>query len=56
MRMIELWWMPGTFVSKALLQEINEKFLRTIKSEGKLCIVQKQQQQTIRSLQPPICL
>lgn len=28
--MIELWWMPGTFVSKALLQEINEKFLRTI--------------------------
>ena len=28
--MIELWWMLGTFVSNALLQEINQEFLRTI--------------------------
>lgn len=34
--MIELWWMPGTFASEACLREINELFLRTIKSEGKI--------------------
>lgn len=28
--MIELYWMPGTFVSEKVLQEINEEFLRTI--------------------------
>ena len=28
--MIELWWMPGTFVSDKILQEINREFLRTI--------------------------
>ena len=44
MRMIELYWMPGTFVSEKILQEINEEFLRTISQKGKLCIVQKQQQ------------
>ena len=26
--MIELWWMPGTFVSETILQEINNEFLK----------------------------
>lgn len=34
--MIELYWMPGTFVSKKVLQEINEEFLRTISQKGKI--------------------
>jgi hypothetical protein len=29
--MIEVWWMPGTFVSSAILKEINQQFLKEIK-------------------------
>ena len=34
--MIELYWMPGTFVSKKVLQEINREFLRTISQKEKI--------------------
>lgn len=34
--MIELYWMPGTFVSEKVLQEINKEFLRTISQKGKI--------------------
>ena len=34
--MIELWWMQGTFVSEALLQEINREFLRTISQKEEI--------------------
>ena len=30
--MIELWYMPGTFVSEALLQEINKEFLKNLRN------------------------
>lgn len=30
--MIELWWMPGTFVSETILQEINNEFLKIVRT------------------------